>query len=76
MVNRLIIHSKLNQIILKKTFILQRFVLVTFTFLISALMYVDRACIGAAKGSVSDEFGLSNFQWAWVMAAFNLGYHS
>lgn len=33
----------------------QRFTLVTFTFFISVLMYVDRACIGAAKGSVSEE---------------------
>jgi len=59
---------------MKKTFIPQRFVLVTFTFFISVLMYVDRACIGAAKGSVSDEFDLNNIQWAWVMAAFTLGY--
>ena len=58
----------------KKTIIPQRFILVSFTFLISVLMYVDRACIGAAKGSVSKEFGLSNIQWAWVMAAFTLGY--
>jgi len=58
----------------KKTIIPQRFILVSFTFLISVLMYVDRACIGAAKGSVSSEFGLSNIQWAWVMAAFTLGY--
>lgn len=59
---------------MKKPLIPQRFLLVSFTFLISVLMYVDRACIGAAKGSVSDEFGLSNIQWAWVMAAFTLGY--
>ncbi|WP_321996620.1 MFS transporter [Draconibacterium orientale] len=59
---------------MKKTLVPQRFILVAFTFLISVLMYVDRACIGAAKGSVSDEFGLSNIQWAWVMAAFTLGY--
>lgn len=59
---------------MKKTIVPQRFILVTFTFLISVLMYVDRACIGAAKGSISSEFGLSNIQWAWVMAAFTLGY--
>ncbi len=59
---------------MKRPIFPQRFVLVTFTFFISVLMYVDRACIGAAKGSVSDEFGLSNIQWAWVMAAFTLGY--
>ncbi len=59
---------------MKKSIIPQRYVLVTFTFFISVLMYVDRACIGAAKGNISDEFGLSNIQWAWVMAAFTLGY--
>jgi len=59
---------------MKKPIIPQRFILVTFTFLISVLMYVDRACIGAAKGTVSEEFGLSNIQWAWIMAAFTLGY--
>jgi ACS family glucarate transporter-like MFS transporter len=58
----------------KKSRLPQRFILVTFTFFISVLMYVDRACIGAAKGSVSSEFGLSNIQWAWIMAAFTLGY--
>lgn len=59
---------------MKKSRIPQRYLLVAFTFLISVLMYVDRACIGAAKGSVSTEFGLSNIQWAWVMAIFTLGY--
>jgi ACS family glucarate transporter-like MFS transporter len=58
----------------KKSRLPQRFILVTFTFFISVLMYVDRACIVAAKGSVSSEFGLSNIQWAWIMAAFTLGY--
>lgn len=59
---------------MKKTIIPQRFILVAFTFLVSVLMYVDRACIGAAKGNISEEFGLSNIQWAWIMAAFTLGY--
>ena len=59
---------------MKKSGIPTRFVLVFFTFLISVLMYVDRACIGAAKGSISSEFDLTNIQWAWVMAMFTLGY--
>lgn len=58
----------------KKRWIPGRFILVFFTFLISVLMYVDRACIGAAKNDISTEFGLSNIQWAWVMAMFTLGY--
>ena len=59
---------------MKKIILPQRFILVAFTFLISVLMYVDRACIGAAKGDISEEFGLNNIQWAWIMAAFTLGY--
>ena len=59
---------------MKKIILPQRFILVAFTFLISVLMYLDRACIGAAKGNISEEFGLNNIQWAWIMAAFTLGY--
>ncbi len=51
-----------------------RFLLAASTFLISVLMYVDRACIGAAKDDISSDFNLTNIQWAWVMAAFTLGY--
>lgn len=57
-----------------KSIIPVRVLLGASTFLISVLMYVDRACIGAAKEDISTEFSLSNIQWAWVMAAFTLGY--
>lgn len=57
-----------------KTFIPIRVLLGASTFLISVLMYIDRACIGAAKEDISTEFSLTNIQWAWVMAAFTLGY--
>ncbi|MDC0584647.1 MFS transporter [Bacteroidales bacterium] len=51
-----------------------RFFLVAGTFFITVLLYVDRACIGAAKSNISGEFGLNNIQWAWAMAIFTLGY--
>lgn len=52
----------------------KRFILVCGTFLLSVLLYVDRTCISTAKDAVSSELGLTNMQWAWVMAAFAFGY--
>ena len=37
-------------------------------------MYIDRACISAAKDDICRDFSLDYIQWAWVMAAFTLGY--
>ena len=51
-----------------------RYLLGTITFLLSVLMYIDRACISAAKDDICSDFGLDYIQWAWVMAAFTLGY--
>lgn len=52
----------------------RRLILVIGTFLITVLLYVDRACIGAAKDNISSEFDLTNLQWTWVLAIFTLGY--
>lgn len=52
----------------------RRFLVVTATFLLSVLLYVDRTCISAAKDDVTSELGLSNEQWSWVLAAFAFGY--
>lgn len=51
-----------------------RFVLVFSTFLISVLLYIDRACISVAKKPVLAELGFNDEQWAWILAAFTLGY--
>lgn len=51
-----------------------RYLLVVFTFSMSVLMYVDRACISTAKDDICAEFNLNYIQWAWIMAAFTLGY--
>jgi ACS family glucarate transporter-like MFS transporter len=48
--------------------------LVTGTFLLSVLLYVDRTCIATAKDEVTRDLGLSNGQWSWVLAAFAFGY--
>ncbi|QDU91385.1 putative sulfoacetate transporter SauU [Pirellulimonas nuda] len=51
-----------------------RYLLVCGTFLISVLLYVDRACISAAAGPISTEFGLSDTQFGLALSAFSLGY--
>ena len=59
---------------MKKTFIPIRFVLVFFTFVHTLNLYIDRACISAAKDSIVADLNLSLTQWGWIMAAFTLGY--
>ena len=52
----------------------QRSLIVSATFLLSVLLYVDRVCISAAKKNVADDLLLSDHQMGWVFAAFSLGY--
>ena len=59
---------------MKKTLIPIRFVLVFFTFVHTLNLYIDRACISAAKDSIVTDLNLSLTQWGWIMAAFTLGY--
>jgi ACS family glucarate transporter-like MFS transporter len=59
---------------MKKTIIPVRFVLVFFTFLLTVLLYVDRACISAAKSDISTDLGFSMTEFGWIMAVFTLGY--
>lgn len=51
-----------------------RFILVFGAFLVSILMWVDRACISAAKTAIAADLGFTDPQMGWVMAAFSLGY--
>jgi ACS family glucarate transporter-like MFS transporter len=52
----------------------KRALLIFGTFLLSVLLYVDRACIATAKDSITTDLSLSDTQWGWVMSAFALGY--
>ncbi|MBT5927731.1 MAG: MFS transporter [Verrucomicrobia bacterium] len=52
----------------------KRALLIFGTFLLSVLLYVDRACIATAKDSITSDLNLSDTQWGWVMSAFALGY--
>jgi ACS family glucarate transporter-like MFS transporter len=44
------------------------------TFLLSVLLYVDRACISTAKDAVVQDLRLTDREWGVVMAAFAFGY--
>jgi MFS transporter, ACS family, glucarate transporter len=51
-----------------------RYCLIFGAFVVSVLMWVDRACISAAKSSIAADLSFSDRQMAWVMGAFSLGY--
>lgn len=51
-----------------------RYLMVFGTFLISVLLYIDRACISAAKESIALDLDLSDMQIGWVLSIFTLGY--
>jgi ACS family glucarate transporter-like MFS transporter len=52
----------------------KRYLLIFGTFLLSALLYVDRACISAAKDPIWEDLGFDDRSWGWIMGAFSLGY--
>ncbi len=52
----------------------RRYLFVAGTFILSLFLYIDRACISAAKEEVSFDLGLTDNQMGWVLSAFALGY--
>ena len=52
----------------------RRYLVVTGTFLLAFLLYVDRVCISTAKVPIVAELGLSDAQFGWVLSAFAFGY--
>ena len=57
---------------MRRTILPIRFALVFFTFILTVLLYVDRASISAAKISICSDLGLGITDFGWVMAAFTL----
>ena len=51
-----------------------RHLFVLATFLVSVLLYVDRACISTAKDAIARDLRLSETDMGWVLSAFALGY--
>jgi len=52
----------------------KRYLVIFGTFLLSSLLYVDRACISAAKDPIWKDLDFNDTQWGWIMGAFSLGY--
>jgi ACS family glucarate transporter-like MFS transporter len=52
----------------------RRALVVTATFLLAFLLYVDRVCISTAKAPIVAELGLTDAQFGWVLSAFAFGY--
>ena len=52
----------------------RRSLVVLATFMLSVLLYVDRACISTAKESIVADLQLTDRQWGVVMSAFAFGY--
>ena len=51
-----------------------RVLLVFSTFMLTVLLYIDRACISAAKEEISNDLNFDLTDFGWVMAMFTLGY--
>ena len=51
-----------------------RFVLLFSTFLMTVLLFIDRASISAAKTDICKDLDISITQFGWIMAVFTLGY--
>lgn len=47
---------------------------VVATFILSLILYIDRACISAAKDDITSDFRLSDEQFGWVLSIFAIGY--
>ena len=58
----------------KKRSIPIRILLVFSTFMLTVLLYIDRACISAAKEEISSDLNFDLTDFGWVMAMFTLGY--
>jgi MFS transporter, ACS family, glucarate transporter len=51
-----------------------RFILLFSTFLLTVLLYIDRAAISAAKADITSDLNITITQFGWIMAIFTLGY--
>jgi ACS family glucarate transporter-like MFS transporter len=59
---------------MKKRYFPIRILLVFSTFMLTVLLYIDRACISAAKEEISSDLNFDLTDFGWVMAMFTLGY--
>jgi len=60
--------------IVQRRYIPLRVLLAFSTFMLTVLLYIDRACISAAKEEISSDLHFDLTDFGWVMAMFTLGY--
>jgi sugar phosphate permease len=51
-----------------------RFAVLGFLGTLTAVLYLDRLCIGAAEKSIRDDLGITLLQMGWVQSAFTIAY--
>jgi sugar phosphate permease len=51
-----------------------RYRILGITFIVAFVMYIDRACMGAAAPTIMREFGLDKITMGWAVSAFNWAY--
>jgi sugar phosphate permease len=51
-----------------------RYRILSLTFLVAFVMYIDRVCMGTATPYIMQEFGIDKIQMGWSASAFNLAY--
>lgn len=59
---------------MKKLYFPRRFILIFGTFILTVFLYIDRACISAAKDDIISELNFTDTQFGWILAIFALGY--
>jgi ACS family glucarate transporter-like MFS transporter len=52
----------------------KRFLVIASLFLLSLILYIDRAAVSSAKSAIAGELALSDTEMGWVFGAFSLGY--
>jgi ACS family glucarate transporter-like MFS transporter len=52
----------------------QRWLLIFWLFVLSAVAYLDRVNISVAGSSIAGTYGLSNIELGWIFSAFLIGY--
>lgn len=59
---------------IKKSIFPFRVVFVVLSFILTVLLYIDRACISTAKDAIMHDLNFTITEFGWIMAVFTLGY--
>src|SRR6186997_115593 len=51
-----------------------RYRVLTLTFLVAFMMYMDRTCMGIATPTLMREFGVNKVEMSFAISAYNVGY--